>query len=121
MKIAIPLADNNGENSKISEHFGHAPYFAIVEVHDNEEIELEIIENPLLEHGPGELPEFLKSQQVEIIIVRGIGKRAISFFENFGVKVIRGAEGTVKNILYSFLHGKLEDKEYTVKDKLHKH
>jgi len=35
MKIAIPITDNAGLESRISEHFGHAPYFAFVvaEIH----------------------------------------------------------------------------------------
>ena len=32
MKIAIPLMEENEEESRISEHFGRAPYFAFVEL-----------------------------------------------------------------------------------------
>jgi len=32
IKIAVPLANNEGLNSKISEHFGETPFFAILEM-----------------------------------------------------------------------------------------
>jgi len=34
LKIAAPLLDNNGLNSKISEHFGESPFFSIVELQE---------------------------------------------------------------------------------------
>ena len=34
IKIAVPLANNEGLNSKISEHFGEPPFFAILEMQE---------------------------------------------------------------------------------------
>lgn len=118
MIIAIPVIENNGENSQISEHFGHSPFFAF---YDTEKEKLRIENNSLEEHGPGDVPNFLYSKGVNVIIVRGIGQRAISFFEQLGIKVIRGASGSVKDIINAFLENKIEDKEYQVKEKFHNH
>lgn len=121
MKIAIPLIENLEKNSRISEHFGHAPYFAFVNLKDNGEYELEVIENPLEEHGPGDVPNFLHSKGVDLLIARGIGGRAIDFFEQLGIQVIRGASGTVEEIINALKENILKDREYEVKEHFHKH
>ncbi|WP_129410050.1 NifB/NifX family molybdenum-iron cluster-binding protein [Marinitoga lauensis] len=121
MKIAIPLIENNGKKSKISEHFGHAPYFGFINLKENGEYELEIIKNPLEEHGPGDIPHYLNEQGINILIARGIGGRAIMFFEQLGIQVIRGAEGTVEEIIQALKNNILEDREYEVKEHFHKH
>ncbi|SHH55303.1 NifB/NifX family molybdenum-iron cluster-binding protein [Thermosipho atlanticus] len=120
MKIALPVVENRGANSLISEHFGHAPFFAFVKI-DEGKIEINIEKNPLEEHNPGEIPEYLKNQGVNLIIVRGIGQRAISFFNQFGIEVIRGANGTVEKLIQQYLEGKLRNINYEVKEKFHKH
>ena len=35
-KVAVPLLDNNGLNSRISDHFGEALFFALFEIEENE-------------------------------------------------------------------------------------
>lgn len=128
MKLAIPVLENNGLNSIISEHFGHAPYFAFVEIknekensEDDSQYSLEIIKNPLDNHGPGDIPHYLKRENVDVLIVRGIGGRAIQFFQQLGITVFRGAAGDVRSLVQAYLEKKIEDKEYTVKEKYHNH
>ncbi len=116
MKIAIPVLEKNGLNSKISEHFGHSPYFALLEV-DDEIRSIDIVENPYEEHGPGVMPNFLKSLGVDVVIVRGMGKRAVDFFEQLGIEVIRGASGSVESIVKEYISGSLKDMEYHVDEK----
>jgi len=121
MKIAIPVLENLGENSPISEHFGHAPFFAFIELAEDDDYSIKVIPNPLEEHGPGDIPNYLSQQQVDLLIARGIGGRAISFFNQLGIQVIRGAGGTVKQILEQLDKQQLRDQEYEVKEKFHRH
>ncbi|MBO3842267.1 MAG: NifB/NifX family molybdenum-iron cluster-binding protein, partial [Candidatus Brockarchaeota archaeon] len=37
-RIAVPVVEENGLNSRLAEHFGRAPYFAIVELDENDEV-----------------------------------------------------------------------------------
>jgi len=119
MIIAIPVLSDNGVNSLISEHFGHAPYFAFVLIENSQIKSIEIEENPHQEHGPGVIPNYVKSHGADLIIVRGIGQRAVAFFEELGIKVIRGAEGSVESIVNQYLAGELKDSNYTVTRKFH--
>jgi len=121
MKIAIPILENKGMDSVISEHFGHAPYFAFIEIENDEIKSVEIELNPYEDHGPGEIPRYVKSKGAEIIIVRGIGGRALGFFKEMGIKVVRGAQGKIKDIAKDYIAGNLVDSEYTVKEKYHNH
>lgn len=44
-KIAVPLENNLGLNSKISEHFGECPYFGLLEFQEGSFLKFEIIAN----------------------------------------------------------------------------
>ena len=119
MKIAIPLIENIDENSRISEHFGHAPYFAFVDLNENKEYSYEIEKNPLENHSTGEIPQYMHEKGVELMVVRGIGMKAINVFENLNIQVIRGVDGTLKEIIEAISSNNLKDRDYTVKSKFH--
>ncbi len=121
MKIAIPLIESRGENSMISEHFGHAPYFGFVDLKEDGSYSVEVIANPLESHGPGDIPNYLNKNGVNLLIARGVGGRAIDFFNRLGIKVIRGAYGTVKELIENYKEEKLQDTDYEVKEKFHEH
>ncbi|ABR30467.1 dinitrogenase iron-molybdenum cofactor biosynthesis protein [Thermosipho melanesiensis] len=116
MVIAVPIIENNGENSVISEHFGHAPYFAFF---DTEKQQLIIEENPLEEHNPGDIPNYIYSKGANVLIVRGIGQRAIQHFQQLGIEVIRGASGTVKELIQLYLENNLKNIDYKPNEKFH--
>ncbi len=98
MRIAIPVEENRGVDSPVCEHFGRAPYFAVVEIGEGG-VSVEVRENPLLEHTEGALPELLKSWGVDKIAASRMGQKAQLFFKQFGVDVVLGASGTAKDVL----------------------
>ena len=77
---------------------------------DTETKEYIVIENTS-EHfgGPdGMPPEMLKKKaQIDVMIVAGIGQRAIGLFKDFNIKVYTGASGTIKEVVEQFLNDKL--------------
>ncbi len=112
MKIAFTSDEKKGLESTMSYHFGHCPYFIIVEIEENKVLKVESIENPLAEsHNPGELPSFMKELGVEIIATGGMGPRAQEFFKQFGIKPIIGAYGKVKDVLEELVGEKIEVNE----------
>ncbi|QTA38457.1 NifB/NifX family molybdenum-iron cluster-binding protein [Thermosipho ferrireducens] len=121
MIIAIPVVENKGKDSRISEHFGHAPFFAFVEIENGSVKEILVERNPYEEHEPGAIPEYISSKKVSVLIVRGIGARAVEFLKRFEINVIRGASGTVEEVINSYLKGILKDTDYRVKEKFHSH
>ncbi len=102
MKIAIPT-----DSGKVAGHFGRAPEFTMVTIKDGEVTEKREIENP--GHKPGYLPKFFNKKEIDLMITSGIGRRAISLFEEFDVNVISGAKGEVEEVINKYLKGKLEE------------
>jgi predicted Fe-Mo cluster-binding NifX family protein len=109
MKIAITAENNNGLESNVAQHFGHAPYFIFVEVENGEITSTNGIANPYAEaHQPGEIPNYIHSQNANVILSGGMGGRAIQFFEQLNVKAATGASGTVREALEKYLGGSLK-------------
>lgn len=118
VRIVIPVSDRKGLDDDIFEHFGHTPYFLVIDIDNGEMVKIETIENPFIEkHAPGVVPSWLKGMGVNVIICRGMGMRAKAFFEELGISVVTGASGKVREILDLYLHGELKSVEYKPKEK----
>ena len=108
MKIAISAEEKKGLDSQISHHFGRCPVYVLVDVDGDEVKDVLSIDNPFAsQHQPGMVPGFIHSQGVEVMISGGMGMRAISFFEQYGIQVATGASGTVRNTLERYFAGQL--------------
>ena len=97
-KIFFPLLDNNGEDSKISEHFGHAPFFGLYNV---EQKTLDITKNDLDHTDPDQSPidQIQKAVNPTTIFAKGIGGRAIDLIKEKGLKLKTGNYSTVKEVI----------------------
>jgi ATP-binding protein involved in chromosome partitioning len=101
MKVAIPIAEG-----KLTAHFGHAAEFVVLDVEDREIKKKESMEPP--PHEPGVLPRWLRELGVDVIIAGGMGQRALSLFEENGIKVITGAPSlTPEELLHQYLSDSL--------------
>ena len=101
MKFAIPLA-----NGKLTAHFGHCREFALIDVEGNEITKKETLEPP--PHEPGVLPAWLHSLGTSVIIAGGMGGRALSLFEQNGIKVVTGASADdPEELVKSYLNNTL--------------
>ena len=122
MRIALPCSDNNGLESRISMHFGRSPYYAFVDVEENKIKNVEIVPVPFAEHGPGDLPNFVKENGGDVVIAYGMGGRAVDFFNQLGIDVVTGASGTVKEVVDAFLKNRLDtDKDWKSKEEFGHH
>jgi len=105
-KILFPLLDNNGEESIISEHFGHAPYFGL---YDEPTKKLEIVKNGLdhadMQNSPAD--QIIEAYKPAVVFAKGIGSRALDIFRKRGVVLKTGPFGTLKDAI-SNLH-EMED------------
>jgi len=107
MKICIPTMGGEGLDSQISSHFGRAPNFTIV---DPDTKEVSIIDNTA-EHfgGMATTPELIRSSGVDVMLVSGIGPRAVQLFEQMGIRVYVGAMGTARSALDAYNSGSLDE------------
>jgi predicted Fe-Mo cluster-binding NifX family protein len=122
MRIAVSSESNQGMESRVSPHFGRCPYFVLVDVEDREVLAVDTIENPFFsQHQPGQVPGFIQSQGVDVMLTGGMGRRAIAFFQQFNIKPVTGAQGTIAQALEQYLGGELQEAEPCAESESHHH
>jgi predicted Fe-Mo cluster-binding NifX family protein len=106
MKVCVPTNGENGLDDIVGEHFGRVPTYTIVDLDTNE---VKVVQNTS-EHmgGVGYPPEIMEREGVNVLVCRGLGKRAISMFAATGIDVYIGASGTVKDAISAFQQGLLQ-------------
>ncbi len=113
MRIAVSADNNNGLISVVAPHFGRCPFFVLVDVSEGGTVEaVKTVDNPFYtSHQPGQVPQFINSLGADVMLSGGMGARAVEFFEQFGIKPVTGAMGTVQQSVEQFLGGKLDGVE----------
>ena len=110
-RIVIPVIENSGLESRLSEHFGRAPYFMVVEIDSKGEIvNIEAIPNTS-EHfgGFGRPPDKILQLRPTALITYGMGPRALSIFQQARVAVLRANAPTVREVIEAFKRNELEE------------
>lgn len=110
-RIVIPAEDGNGLDARLSEHFGRAPYFIVIELNEDGSISnVQAISNES-EHfgGSGRPPDRLLQFKPNAIITYGMGPRALSIFQEAGVAVLKANANTVKEVIEAYKQGNLEE------------
>jgi predicted Fe-Mo cluster-binding NifX family protein len=119
MKLCIPTLGNGGLEDLVSEHFGRAPTFIVVNMATNE---VHVVANTG-EHfgGAGNTPDLVAAAGAEVMLCSGLGPRAINMFEQLGIEVYVGARGTVQDAIKAFQAGELAEASDANACKEHKH
>jgi len=69
---------------------------------------VQAVDNPYYsQHAPGQVPGFIDGQGVNVMLTGGMGRRAIIFFEQYGIEAVTGASGMVRHALEGYLGGEL--------------
>ncbi|NTU53192.1 MAG: dinitrogenase iron-molybdenum cofactor biosynthesis protein [Chlorobiaceae bacterium] len=111
MKVIIPLDEYSGPGSQVSDHFGSAPFFAVV---DNATGEVEINENNNMHHDHGQCApaDSFSEFGAGAIVVKGIGARAAARMRSFGMEIyLAGSASTLIGVIESFGNGILKKLE----------
>ena len=110
MRIAVSCETNDGLEAPVSQHFGHCPFFAFVELQGETIAGIDVEKNPHhAAHQPGMVPAFIHSRNAEVMISGRMGRRAKGFFEGYNIRTAMGASGTVRQAIESFLRGDLPE------------
>lgn len=97
MRLLVALNDNNGNDSKLSEHFGHCPFFGIVDTTVNK---IEIIKNEI-DHSNNNLTpvDQVMKHNPNSVFTLGIGQRAIKLFNEKHVELKTGKFSIFKEVI----------------------
>ena len=97
MKVLIAIDEDNGRDSKLSEHFGHCPYFAIYEIETGK---FEIVENKLDHSNLDMTPvEQIMKFEPDVVFTLGMGGRAVKLFGESGVRLKTGDYKIVREVV----------------------
>jgi predicted Fe-Mo cluster-binding NifX family protein len=103
-RIAIPVEDANGLNARLSQHFGRAPYFVVVELDEKGKVlNLQTVPNRS-EHfgGMGRPSENIMRLRPNSVITYGMGPRALNMFQNANIAVLQANKYMVKDLIDAY-------------------
>jgi len=102
-KLCVPTEGVGGLDATVGEHFGRVPTFTLFEV---ETSAVEVLENTS-EHmgGAGYPAEILAQAGIDVLLCRGLGRRAIQMLSEKGVDVCIGFTGTAREAIASWKRG----------------
>ncbi|MBS7626507.1 NifB/NifX family molybdenum-iron cluster-binding protein [Candidatus Bathyarchaeota archaeon] len=109
LKIIIPIERFEGEDSLISNHFGRAPEFALVEISENHSLRnISTLKN-VGEHfgGHGSAERIISDLKPDIIIAKGMGPRALQIFQSMGLSVYTGDCLKIGEAIQAYFAGRL--------------
>ena len=119
-RIVIPTHDMNA--NEIADHFGRAPFFAVIDLEDGENtIKMEVHSNTG-EHsgGKGHAHDNVLQYNPKAIIVQGMGPRGIMSFQTQNIAVLRANSRSVSDLIRAFSNHELEELTEGCTDAHHK-
>ena len=110
-RLVVPVVDESGLNAMLSEHFGRAPYFAVIDLDENGIILSQKTVSNVSEHfgGTGRPPDRILQFRPNALITYGMGPRALRIFQDARVAVLRANTSTVKGVIAAYNNDELEE------------
>ena len=109
-RIAVPSVGNGGIDGKRAGHFGHCDVFTFIDVEDGNIKEISILPNQEHVQGGCMVPvNLLAGNNVNALIVGGIGMRPLMGFRQVGIDVYHDdQQEDIKPVVEALLAGQLK-------------
>jgi len=110
-RLVIPVTEEKGLDSGLSQHFGRAPFYAIIDLDDNGKIIGKGTIANTSEHfgGVGLPPDRIMQLKPKALVTYGLGSRALQMFQEGGVAVLRTEASTVKGVIDAYNNNELQE------------
>jgi predicted Fe-Mo cluster-binding NifX family protein len=107
VNICIPVIEDQGQESRVSAHFGSAAAFMLV---DTDSGTCRAIANENQHHGHGMCAPLatLRGESIDGMVVGGIGMGALNKLSSANIKVYMAEHATVADTLVAFKAGTLK-------------
>lgn len=108
-RIVVPVEDNQGLDSTVGQHFGRAPYYAVVEIDNSGKVtNVKSIANEG-EHfgGPADPHNQILNLKPNAIIAYGMGPRGLNSFQAAGITVLKANASKLGDVVESYTKGVL--------------
>ena len=111
VRIVVPVSEEKGINSHLSQHFGRAPFYAIIDLDENGQVIGEGTIANTSEHfgGVGLPPDRILQLKPKALVTYGLGSKALRMFQDAGVAVLRTEANTVKEVVKAYLSNELQE------------
>lgn len=109
INVAVPSMGKGGLDAERSSHFGRCDGFSILSFDEKKKfIECRIVENPPHVEGGCLAPvNLLAANNVDAIVVCGIGGRPLAGFQSAGIEVLVSDGNLVKDVKENYEKGKV--------------
>ena len=110
IRVAVPAGEYKGLDSMVRPHFGRCPYFVLVDFEERKVKTVRTVLNPHHnQHQPGQVPSFVYSQQIDVMLTDGMEGRALAFSQQYSIQAMTDAPGTVRHTLEQYVGYRLEE------------
>lgn len=120
-RVAVPIDEDDGLSSSISQKFGRAPYFLFADLHKKEVEDFYVRKNPYRDkevRAGLAASEFVASEKIDSLITLEIGPISLHTLRDHLIEVYQGEKGRVEFLLEKLGRRKLENlKKPTIKKK----
>ncbi len=108
MRICFPVQNDKGLDSSVYNHFGSASVFVVYDT-ASDSVASVINRDQHHEHGACNPLKALDGQQIDAVVVGGIGAGALTRLHQAGIKVHRSPGGTVRENVAFFAEQRLPE------------
>jgi predicted Fe-Mo cluster-binding NifX family protein len=110
-RIVVPVSDDRGIDAQLSQHFGRAPFFAIIDLDEEGHVIGQRTIANTSEHfgGVGLPPDRILQLKPKALITYGLGPKALRVFQNAGVAVLRTEANTVRDVVRAYNNNELQE------------
>lgn len=110
-RVAVPVEEDRGLDSRISEHFGGSPYFMFIDIEAGSPSKWFVAENPgaKIEKKKGiEAAHFLVQQKADVLVAKEVGEGPYHVLRDSSVQIFAlDQESEVRNVLDALSSKKL--------------
>ena len=111
VRIVVPVSDERGIDAQLSQHFGRAPFYAIIDLDEEGHVIGQGTISNTSEHfgGVGLPPDRILQLKPKALITYGLGPKALRVFQNAGVAVLRTEANIVREVVRAYNNNELQE------------
>ena len=111
MRIVFPVDEAVGVDSRLSGHFGRAPFYALIDLDDEGHVIGQATITNTSEHfgGTGLPPDRIIQLKPKALVTYGLGSKALKMFQDAGVAVLRTEANTVREVVNAYNNNELQE------------